>query len=114
MRTTQNEYFRTRSSIALSASKKLEKAVDEMVKASAKPEPISQSNMFGQPLPADHPELKHELKFCLDHGMIVNDHGVYIYKNASDGVHSINLPFILSDYRDWLSAQGIAKDYQRA
>jgi hypothetical protein len=114
MRNTQNEYFRTRSSIAMTAAKKLEKSVDEMVKAYAKPEAISQSDMFGNPLPAAHPDLKHELKFCLDEGMVVNENGVYIYQNASDGSHSFNLPFILSDYRDWLNCQGISKDLQRA
>ena len=113
MRTAQSEYFRTRSSIALQKSKKLEKDVDDMVKCHAKPAPISQGDMFGKSIPVVDPEFKHETKFCLLNDFVMNDHGRFVY-HSDNGVHSISLPEILSDYRDFLLHQGITKDFQRA
>lgn len=113
MRATQNEYFRTRSGIALAASKKLEREVDDMVKGAIKAPLISQGSMFGKSLPVTDPDLRHEIKFCLLQEMDINEHGQFIYV-SSTGVHSVSMPYILSDYRDFLRAQGIAKDYQRS
>ena len=113
MRTAQTEYFRTRSSISLTKSKKLEKEVDDMVKSAIKPPITSQGNMFGKPLPAINADLKHETKFCLDLEMETNEHGVFLYTSAS-GNHSMSMPYILSDYRDFLITQGIVKDFQRS
>jgi hypothetical protein len=113
MRETQKEYFRTRSSIALTKSKKLEKDVDDMVRVAIRPPITSQSNMFGKALPVESTDLKHEIKFCLDRDMETNEHGVFLY-TSSNGNHLMNMPFILSDYRDFLVNQGIAKDLQRS
>lgn len=112
MRSAQNEYFRTRSGIAMAASKKLEKEVDDMVKGSARSPLISQGSIFGKSLPLINPDLKHEIKFCLLQEMDINEHGQFIY-TSSTGIHSISMPYILSEYRDFLKAQGITKDYQR-
>lgn len=113
MRAAQKEYFRTRSGIALTTSKKLEAEVDDMVKSAVKPATTAQGNMFGKLLPETHADLKHETKFCMDNDMETNQNGVFIYFSAS-GHHHINLPYILSDYRDFLIQQGIVKDFQRA
>lgn len=113
MRSAQNEYFRTRSSISLTKSKKLEKEVDDMVTAVVKPPMTSQGNMFGKPIPAVHEDIKHETKFCRDLEMETNENGVFLYTSAS-GNHSMSMPYILSDYRDFLITQGIVKDFQRS
>jgi hypothetical protein len=46
MREAQKEYFRTRSSIALAKSKKLEKDVDDMVASVGVPSRSSQNRLF--------------------------------------------------------------------
>lgn len=112
MRSAQNEYFRTRSGIALNQSKKMEKEVDDMVKASVRPQSINQADMFGKAIPVTDPDLKHEIKFCLMHDMVVNEHDRFVYSSAN-GIHSFSLPDILSEYRDWLKQQGVIKDYQK-
>ena len=113
MRTAQNEYFRTRSSIALATSKKLEREVDDMVKASIKTPLQPQGDMFGKALPVTDPNFKHEIKFCLDQEMDTNEHGQFVFVSSS-GAQMISLPYILSDFRDWMREQGITKDYQRS
>jgi len=113
MRTAQKEYFRTRSSISLTSSKKLEKEVDDMVKDAVTAPLISQGDIFGKSLPLTSPDLKHEIKFCLQQEMDINEHGRFIY-TSSTGADSMSVPDILSDYRDFLIAQGIVKDYQRS
>ncbi|AMQ00927.1 hypothetical protein AY601_4076 [Pedobacter cryoconitis] len=111
MRAAQNEYFRTRSGIALNNSKKLEKEVDDMVKAFVRPQSIIQADMFGKGIPVTDPNLKHEIKFCLLQELDINEHGKFIYTSTS-GVHSMSMPDFLSDFREWLNTQGITKDYQ--
>ena len=113
MRTTQKEYFRTRSSLALAASKKLEKSVDDMLSSVIKSPTKAQADMFGNAFPIVHADLKHELKFCQTEEFVPNQHGRFIYTSA-DGAHSFAVPEILSEYRDWLNQQGLTKDYQRA
>lgn len=46
MRTVQNEYFRTRVPMAMAKAKKLEKEVDDMVKAVLPPVPSAQKPLF--------------------------------------------------------------------
>jgi hypothetical protein len=46
MRNAQKEYFRTRSGIALTDSKKLEKEVDDMVKTIITPAPSNQQSLL--------------------------------------------------------------------
>jgi hypothetical protein len=113
MREAQKEYFRTRSSIALTKSKKLERDVDDVVSLAIRPVATSQGNMFGKLLPETHADVKHETKFCIDLEMETNQSGVFIYTSTS-GSHSMNMPYILSDYRDFLINQGIFKDLQRS
>jgi hypothetical protein len=113
MRTAQSEYFRTRSSIALQKSKRLEKEVDDMARVYAKSAPISQADLFGKSIPVVDPEFKHETKFCLLNDFVMNDHGRFVY-HSDNGVHSIAMPEVLSEYRDFLFQQGITKDFQRA
>ena len=54
-------------------------------------------------------QLKNEMKFCVENDFVKNDHQQYIY-NSTDGVSSINLPFILNDYKDWLIENDILKE----
>jgi hypothetical protein len=46
MRNAQKEYFRTRSGIALTDSKKLEKEVDDIVKTIITPAPSNQQSLL--------------------------------------------------------------------
>lgn len=43
--------------------------------------------------------LKTEIEFCEEIDCEKNENGVYIYKAVND---TINLPFILLDYKNWL------------
>jgi len=113
MRSAQNEYFRTKAPIAMAKAKKIEKEVDDMVKVFVRPQSINQADMFGKAIPVTDPELKHEIKFCLVTDMVVNEHGRFVY-NSTNGIHSISLPDVLSEYRDWLKQQGVIKDYQKS
>lgn len=50
-----------------------------------------------------------EEKFCKELEFVTNEHGVYIYK-SQNLVSSINLPYILRHYKDWLIENNIVND----
>jgi len=52
--------------------------------------------------------VKHETKFCEEHDIEKNEHGVYLYI-SQNGVSQLSLDFILREYRDWLIEEGIVK-----
>lgn len=45
--------------------------------------------------------VQNELDFCEENDFEKNDHGLFIYKSMN-GISSINLPYILADYKEWL------------
>lgn len=47
-----------------------------------------------------------EIQFCEEADCEKNEHGVFIY-TSTNGASSMNLPFILLDYKDWLIEKGI-------
>lgn len=47
-------------------------------------------------------------KFCEEYEFEQNEHGVYIYE-SSNKFSSINLPFILNIYMEWLIENQIVK-----
>ncbi len=53
--------------------------------------------------------LKNELEFCQEMEFVKNEHGQHIFV-SQDGVQSMNLPFILNDYKDWLIEQKIVRE----
>lgn len=56
-------------------------------------------------------DLKYEIKFCLDNELEPNEHGRFVYSSVN-GVHSMSIPEILSDYREFLVNEGVIKDYK--
>lgn len=45
--------------------------------------------------------IKDEIAFCEENGCIKNEHGQFIYI-SQDRHQSLNLSFILRDYKEWL------------
>ena len=53
--------------------------------------------------------IRNEIKFLQELDAETNEHGVYIYESKNK-IHSINLPYILRQYRDWLIDHKIVKE----
>lgn len=53
--------------------------------------------------------IKNELDFCEEIECEKNEHGQFIYK-SENGVSSLNLPFILEEYKQWLLDNNIVKN----
>lgn len=53
--------------------------------------------------------IKSELQFCEEIECEKNEHGQFIYE-SSNGNHSMNLPYILQDYKQWLIDNKILKE----
>lgn len=49
-----------------------------------------------------------EIEFCAETEMEKNENGQYIYK-STNGASSVNLPYILLDYKQWLIENNILK-----
>jgi len=49
-----------------------------------------------------------ELEFCKEIECEKNEHGQYIY-TSKNGVSSMNLPYILEEYKQWLITKKILK-----
>jgi ribosomal protein S2 len=45
--------------------------------------------------------VQDEINYLKDNGFVKNENGQYIY-TSKNGVHSINLPHILLDYKEYL------------
>jgi hypothetical protein len=52
--------------------------------------------------------IKNEIEFCNEINCDKNEHNQFIYE-SKNGKSSINLPFILEDYKEWLINKGIIK-----
>lgn len=52
--------------------------------------------------------IETEVKFLEREEFVKNEHGVYIYE-SKDGRMSINLPFILLEYKNYLIEERIVK-----
>jgi hypothetical protein len=52
---------------------------------------------------------ENEVKFCEEMEFEKNEHGVYIYQ-SSNGRSSMNLPFILQHYKEWLIEMELVRE----
>jgi hypothetical protein len=52
--------------------------------------------------------IKRELDFCKEIECEKNEHGQFIYESINRS-SSLNLPYVLLEYRDWLIEKGIVK-----
>ena len=53
-------------------------------------------------------QVKDEIDFCESIELAKSENGIFIYE-SKDGKCAINLPFILSEYKDWLLEKKIVK-----
>ncbi len=52
--------------------------------------------------------IKHELEFCKEIDAEKNEHGQFIYESKNK-VSSMNLPYVLEEYKQWLINKKIVK-----
>lgn len=53
--------------------------------------------------------VKSEIEFCNEFEFEMNEHSQFIYE-STNGRSSINLPYILQEYKEWLIDKRIVKE----
>jgi hypothetical protein len=53
--------------------------------------------------------VKKEIEFCNEMHCEKNEHGHFIYE-SKNGKSTINLPYVLQEYKQWLIDKGLIKE----